>query len=249
MKKKIVAFISCILSFSLLLSSVAFAADQDKKNDIYSNLDIVEVNGVRTVTTTDEYHKYTVVYDQVERTISFTEQDLRTGKSKTATTDIDTVTSLSGIPGNSTRAVTTEQDTDSGFAWIKTNGTPNDWHLERPALDGEDANRFYFECYENSSNRSYITIFKTAVTTLANNEATFRGEATPAKVVVFFAGVLTGFAIGTGGTLSGPAIAALIAAAELTGDAAAAAEIVANQCNVCMDAYFDVWNNTDNYHF
>ena len=63
------------------------------------------------------------------------------------------------------------------------------------------------------------------------------------------AGMLTGFAIGSGGLLAPAAIAAIVTATGATGAAYVAGEAVGTQCNNCMLAIDAVYYATDNMHF
>jgi len=211
-------------------------------------INVTDDNGIRTIVTADEASEYTVVYDQNRNTITMTERNLETGVSNTVSTNIHENMSLV-TEGSALRAATIDQDTNSGFRYIKTTGRPNEWHLERPKMENEGTGRFYFKCYENTSNSSNLDTFKSSVTTLANNEATLKNKSNSSQFSAFVAGLLSGFAIGSGGTLAPAAISAIIIAANLTGEAQAAAEVVANQCNICMSDYMDTFNETDNVHY
>lgn len=239
-------FFSLLLVLGLLISlSVPVFASEVSENSGDEIVLIKEENGVRTVVAKDDKNEYTVIYDLNHETITFTERSLLTDTESSATVSVADVREQYSVE----RAVTISQDTDSGFLYRKTTGSPNQWRLTRPKLKDEGTGRFYFMCNENSSNKSYLSAFMSAVNTLANNEATLESKAGSAKFASFITGVLAGFAIGTGGTLAPAAISALLVTAGLTGDAKAAAEVVANQCNVCMSAYFDVFNNTDNIYY
>lgn len=242
MIRKIVSLL-LVLGILFSLSVPAFASEVSETAGDEIVL-VQEENGVRTVIARDHKNEYTVVYDLSSGTITFTERNILTDVESSATVSVYDVQVQRSVE----RAVTVTQDTDSGFLYSKTTGSPNQWRLERPKLKDEGSGRFYFKCDEDSSNKSYLDAFMSAVTTLANNEATLENKAGVAKFTAFITGVLAGFAAGTGGTLAGTAISALVTTIGLTGAAKEAAEVVANQCNVCMSAYFDVFNNSDVYY-
>lgn len=238
--------ISIILALVMMLSiSCIGASAVDYKSDFEENARVTELNGIRTVTTSDQEKEYTVVYDQINQIITFTEKDIETGTYSTASASVsETLWKIAD-----TRAVAIEQDTESGFLYRKETGKPNQWRLERPKLKDEGTGRFYFKCKENSSNKTELGDFESSVNTLAKDEATLESKAGTAKTSSFITGVLAGFAAGTGGTLAPAAISALLITINFTKDAEAAAKVVAAQCNMCMSDYFEVFNNSDNISY
>ena len=242
MKKMIAA----ILSLAFLISTIpATAVDVVKIGNEPVSVNTTEVNGVRTVKTSDTTAEYTVINDKNTHTITVIVKDLKTGKSSSASTMAGELVNLSS---SLERALTVEQDTVNGFQYIVTTGTQNEWYLTRPKQEGEGEGRYYFKCWENDSNSRELAVFKTAVDNVATGEAVLLEVATRAVVVDLAAAIMTAFAATTG-TLSSATIAAILTALELTGRTFVVAEVVATRCNTCMLAIDDVYYNTDNMHF
>lgn len=240
--KRIHSIFALILVFTLVFQTTAFATGDSSIEA--SSVTVTELNGVRTGSAISGTIEYTVVYDTINDTISFTERNLQSGNVSSDTQSIsDTTTTLINP------RATIDQDTSSGFRYLITTGATYEWHLERPKAKEEGTGRYYFECYENSSNESELELFRDEVSTLASNEVTLRGKTTTAMATSFFTGLLAGFSVASGGILAPLAITTLIATVGLTGDAMVAAEIVAIQCNDCMYAIEDVYWATDNMHF
>lgn len=146
--------LSIVLSLVMLLSMsvTAFAAENRPVAVDNSAVQIVEANGVRTATYSDETTTYIVTYDTVKNTICVSQKDIETGEisyGATVSTNVSTVT---------TRAAssTIHQDTFSNYEYDIYTGNPNEWNLERPDDDG--SGQVYFMVYENSSNISGMAV-------------------------------------------------------------------------------------------
>ena len=138
--------LSIVLSLVMLLSMsvTAFAAENRPVAVDNSAVQIVEANGVRTATYSDETTTYIVTYDTVKNTICVSQKDIETGEisyGTTVSTNVSTVT---------TRAAssTIHQDTFSNYEYDIYTGNPNEWNLERPDDDG--SGQVYFMVYENN---------------------------------------------------------------------------------------------------
>lgn len=136
--------LSMVLALALMfsLSVPAFASEVSGRAGDEIVL-VKEENGVRTVIAKDHKNEYTVVYDLTSGTITFTERNILTGGESSAIVSVFDVQEQRSIG----RAVTVSQDTDSGFLYTKTTGSPNQWRLERPKLKDEGTGRFYFNVY------------------------------------------------------------------------------------------------------
>ena len=126
-------------------------------------------------------------------------------------------------------------------------GSPNEWNLERPKETGSGQN--YFMVYENSSNSSQLDSWFNAVNSLNDKEWQAVSSYGVALVTSAAAGFISGMAVASGGILTPGAITAIVAATGATGTAAVLLTQVGTQCNVCLRAYWNVYNATDNMHF
>lgn len=237
--------LSIVLSLVMLLSMsvTAFAAENRPVAVDNSAVQIVEANGVRTATYSDETTTYIVTYDTVKNTICVSQKDIETGEisyGATVSTNVSTVT---------TRAAssTIHQDTFSNYEYDIYTGNPNEWNLERPDDDG--SGQVYFMVYENSSNEDELDAWFEAVNALNDKEWEAVSACGVSMVTSFAAGFISGMAVATGGVLTPGAITAIVGAVGATGAAEVLLFQVGTCCNVCRLAYQDVYNATDNMHF
>lgn len=103
--------------------------------------------------------------------------------------------------------------------------------------------------YENSSNSSQLDSWFNAVNSLNDKEWQAVSSYGVALVTSAAAGFISGMAVASGGILTPGAITAIVAATGATGTAAVLLTQVGTQCNVCLRAYWNVYNATDNMHF
>lgn len=237
--------LSVLLVFVMLLSMsvTAFAAENTSINAHASVVQIEEINGVRTVTCSDETTTYIVTYDTVNNTICVAQRDITTGVITYGTTE----STLLNTVDTQAVASTIHQDTFSNYEYDIYTGNPNEWNLERPDDDG-DGQR-YFMVYENSSNETELDAWFDAVNALNDKEWEAVSSYGVALVTSAAAGFISGMAVASGGILTPGAITAIVAATGATGAAAVLLTQIGTCCNVCRMAYQDVYNATDNMHF
>lgn len=242
--KKLCSLIALLLVLIMAVPTSVLAAEVNATPE--SLLSVTEVNGVRTAVTFDDTTEYKVVYNQNNNTICFTQRNLLTGH-VSSSGDVK-IGSFSGSTPYGVDAVTISQDTESGFMYTKWTGSQDEWELQRPKTDGEEG-RYYFRIWENSSNEEEAEDFASEVDTLADKEADFANKSSVRDLLTLGAGLLSGYALATGGTLAPAAITAIVHAIGATGDAETAGIAVGTQCNVCMSAIEEVYYATDNMHF
>lgn len=201
---------------------------------------VIENNGVRMSTTSDGAYEYTTVYDTVHNSIQMSTKNLTTNEVSTGP-----MLSINIEQETQTRA-TIHQDTLLNFEYDIWTGSPNEWNLERP----EGAfSQYYFKTYENSSNKNELGVWRDAVDTLNVQEVEVIAKSGFAIASACAAAFVSGMASISGGALTPVAIASVVGAVGVTGDAAVAITEMGNCCNDCLYAYMDVFNNTDNTHF
>ena len=233
--------ISILLALSMLfsLNTVAFAAESGTTDE----LQIVEENGTRTVSLNDGELTYIVTYDTVNNTICVAQKDNNTGLVEYGTVESTEITENSLVSARSK----IHQDTFCNYEYDIYTGSPNEWNLERPKETGSGQN--YFMVYENSSNSSQLDSWFNAVNSLNDKEWQAVSSYGVALVTSAAAGFISGMAVASGGILTSGAITAIVAATGATGTAAVLLTQVGTQCNVCLRAYWNVYNATDNMHF
>lgn len=233
--------ISILLALSMLfsLNTVAFAAESGTTDE----LQIVEENGTRTVSLNDGELTYIVTYDTVNNTICVAQKDNNTGLVEYGTVESTEITENSLVSARSK----IHQDTFCNYEYDIYTGSPNEWNLERPKETGSGQN--YFMVYENSSNSSQLDSWFNAVNSLNDKEWQAVSSYGAALVTSAAAGFISGMAVASGGILTPGAITAIVAATGATGTAAVLLTQVGTQCNVCLRAYWNVYNATDNMHF
>lgn len=233
--------ISILLALSMLfsLNTVAFAAESGTTDE----LQIVEENGTRTVSLNDGELTYIVTYDTVNNTICVAQKDNNTGLVEYGTVESTEITENSLVSARSK----IHQDTFCNYEYDIYTGSPNEWNLERPKETGSGQN--YFMVYENSSNSSQLDSWFNAVNSLNDKEWQAVSSYGVALVTSAAAGFISGMAVASGGILTPGAITAIVAATGATGTAAVLLTQVGTQCNVCLRAYWNVYNATDNMHF
>lgn len=245
--KKMRSLLVILLALLMAIPGTALASSTTTSRIGDTLVEVSEIAGIRTVVSSDDNAEYTVVYDKNNNTMSFTQKDLQTGYvSSSAEVEAGSTSSFSGIIPY---AVLIEQDTDSGFKYLEKTGRPSEWHVERPMTNNEGTGRYYFKVWENTSNDTELSAFAESVDSLADKEAKLANKVSTAKFGAFVSGLLTGYAVATGGALAPAAIAAIIVTAQISGDAVEAANVVANQCNSCMGDIEDLYYATDNMHF
>lgn len=233
--------ISILLALSMLfsLNTVAFAAESGTTDE----LQIVEENGTRTVSLNDGELTYIVTYDTVNNTICVAQKDNNTGLVEYGTVESTEITENSLVSARSK----IHQDTFCNYEYDIYTGSPNEWNLERPKETGSGQN--YFMVYENSSNSSQLDSWFNSVNSLNDKEWQAVSSYGVALVTSAAAGFISGMAVASGGILTPGAITAIVAATGATGTAAVLLTQVGTQCNVCLRAYWNVYNATDNMHF
>lgn len=233
--------ISILLALSMLfsLNTVAFAAESGTTDE----LQIVEENGTRTVSLNDGELTYIVTYDTVNNTICVAQKDNNTGLVEYGTVESTEITENSLVSARSK----IHQDTFCNYEYDIYTGSPNEWNLERPKETGSGQN--YFMVYENSSNSSQLDSWFNAVNSLNDKEWQAVSSYGVALVTSAAAGFISGMAVASGGILTPGAITAIVAATGATGTAAVLLTQVGTQCNVCLRAYWNVYNAADNMHF
>ena len=244
MKKIIALVLSLAMVFTL--SMPAFAAETVSSNNtqMIPEVEVEEVNGVRTAISSDDYAEYTISFDRNAMSLSIVIKELSTG------TETSTTVYASDIELMSLTRASSSVYTTSLYAYERTkSSTRTEWYLQRPKQASEGEGSFYFKCWENNSNSSELDEFKKAVETLSQKEAELTAAAGVLSGTMLVTGVLGLFiSAGTAG-LAAPAVAALIASIGLTGPAAIAANAVALQCNTCFEKIENVYYATDNMHF
>ena len=239
--------ISILLSISMVisLSTVAFAAENDVITNEVASVQVIENNGIRTASFDDGKLTYIVTYDTVNETICVAQKDNNTGDITYGSVESTTISSQ--VPAKSLARSTIHQDTFCNYEYDIYTGSPNEWNLERPKESG--SGQVYFMVYENSSNDSELDDWFNAVNTLNNKEWEAVSSYGVALVTSAAAGFISGMAVATGGVLTPGAITAIVAATGATGACAVLLTQIGTQCNVCLKAYWDVYNATDNMHF
>lgn len=176
-------------------------------------------------------------------TICVAQKDNNTGLVEYGTVESTEITENSLVSARSK----IHQDTFCNYEYDIYTGSPNEWNLERPKETGSGQN--YFMVYENSSNSSQLDSWFNAVNSLNDKEWQAVSSYGVALVTSAAAGFISGMAVASGGILTPGAITAIVAATGATGTAAVLLTQVGTQCNVCLRAYWNVYNATDNMHF
>lgn len=236
---------STFIAFALILQIIPFASAKNYEDDnMIPEVEVEEVNGVRTAISSDDNAEYTISFDRNAMSLTIVIKELSTG-TETSTTVYASDVELMSLARASSSVYTT-----SLYAYERTkSSTGTEWYLQRPKQEHEGEGAFYFKCWENSSNSTQINDFKTAVETLSQKEAELTAAAGVLSGTMLVTGVLGLFiSAGTAG-LAGPAVAALITSIGLTGPAALAAHAVALQCKTCFEKIEDVYYATNNMHF
>ena len=244
MRRIFKSIMSLVLTCSLVFasSSIAFALEFETDNLQFDFQDvlILEIDGVRTATISDETTEYTTVFNTVDNTIQVFAKNLLTNVVSAGvlvSTDIDTKITLQTV---------IHQDTFSNFEYDIYTGNPNEWNLERPS---GAFSQYYFMVYENSSNEAELDKFYNGVNTLNDREWDAVAAYSLALVTTAASGFISGMAVASGGILTPAVIASIVAATGATGNAAVALARIGTSCNDCLRAYMEVYHATDNMHF
>lgn len=250
-KKTMMVFLAFCMICGLTTFGFVYASSPVQIEEIIESnfVEITEENGIRIARSYDGNKMNIAVFNSIERTICFSIRDLDAGITLSGPT-MATHTNLSVLPSaTNTRGVTAtiHQDTFSNYEYDIYTGNPNEWNLERPDDDGQGQR--YFMVYENSSNDDELQAWFEAVNDLNDKEWEAVSVGGLGIVADCIAGFLSGMAVASGGILSPAAISAIIAAVGATGNASYVLAQVGTLCNVCMLAYQDVYNATDNMHF
>lgn len=234
-----------ILVLSIIISNntIIFAVTDIEQSDV-KNLKVIEFNGVRIATASDEKTEYTTVYNTINNTIQVFAKDISTNKISSGTLmSTDTNKILSDL--TSTRS-TIHQDTFSNFEYDIWTGEENEWNLERPS---GAFSQYYFMVNENDSNDEELDEWYSAVNNLNDKEWEAVATCSLALVKTAAAGFISGMAASSSGILSVAAIKSIVEATEAAGDGVVALERVGACCNDCLLTYMDVYDSTDNMHF
>lgn len=241
MKKVLSLVLTLVMLFSLFINTSAVG---ERSAPLTNPLvRIVETNGVRTATVSNETSTYTVTLDTLNNTICVSVTDHKTGAVTFGTT-MSTIISPMATRGVSS---TIHQDTYSNYEYDIYLGNPREWNLERPKDDGNG--QYYFKVYENSSNEDELDVWFDAVNELNDQEIDAICDYGAALILAAIAGFLSGMSVASGGILTPTAVAAVIAAVGATGAAAVSIAQIATCCNECRLAIDDVYYATDNMHF
>lgn len=237
--------ISTFLAFALILQTGAFASAKKYEGDnTIPAVEVEDVNGVRTVISSDNYAEYTISFDENAMSLSIIVRELSTGTETFYTVHANDIELMS-----LTRA-SSSVSTGSLYAYERTSiSAQTEWYLQRPKMEDEGTGSYYFKCWENDSNSSELILFQDAVHNLSQKEADLIGSAGAQAASMFVLGVLGLFiTAGTAG-LGTTAIGALISSLGFTSAAASDSRAVSLQCITCFERIEDVYYETDNIHF
>ena len=265
-KIKIRRIIALALSFAFMMSLMPVCAlDVDKSES--EGIALTEVGNIRTAIATDEANEYRASYDYETQTFSFVIHNLTTGEvssrivnlcdkeAELATAPIGGDSLLRGWSAAYRDASTLDNratnsfhqcDTESGYFVSVTFDTQTLWRLERPQDDDPDV-RYYFLCYENSSNSSELDAFYDAVVELRDRELNLQALTSQQQLKTISTALLVVLSL-AGFSAPGAAIDAALAVFNLTDQAHTAGELLAHQISVCYFRIEDVYYNTDNMH-
>lgn len=241
--KKLLAYVLSLVLVIFIFPTAALATESRRIDTV----SVTEINGVRTVKSSDHINEYTVINDTNNHTMTVAFKNIQTGEVTSSSMSTSSAVGLSSyiLPF----AMNIGESTSNGFEYSITTGTKNEWYLVRPMMESEGDGRYYFKCWENKSNSDYLEIFRTNVDDLSLKETELITEGGAAAFADFVTGIALGINVLSGGTLTIGYIAAVVVAAGLTGNAAVLAEAVGDLCNSCLLAIENVWNKTDNRHF
>jgi len=243
---KIIAVFLCMVMVMGASGMNAYAASiptEKKLSD--ESVIVVETNGVRTVSVNDGAITYVVEYDTINETICVSQVDNVTKITTYGTVESTSTPSVMLSPASIQSTI--HQDTFCNYEYDIYTGNPNEWNLERPQETG--SGQYYFRVYENSSNTNQLDKWFDAVNTLNDKEWQVVTSYGVALVTSAAAGFISGMAVASGGILTPGAITAIVAATGATGTAVTLLTQVGTQCNVCLRAYWNVYNATNNIHY
>lgn len=230
MKKVISFMLVLIMVFSI--PSNAFAAETEPYNTVV----LKDTEAVRITQTSDDSFTYLATYDKVNNTIQLVQTDNTTGKENVG--EIAQIQTLATDNSPQARA-SLEEKTFTNYEYEKTYGTPNKWELRRP---GDNAfNWIYFQTYETSSNKEYLTAFKDAVDDINVQEGAIVTSLGMAGLSYLAAGAAGAGAIFTGGTLSAAAWGALLSAGGFSTAYVATCMAYDQSCKDAYDAYWETY--------
>ena len=247
MKKEI---ISLVMALSLCAGLVvpAFAVDTIQIEEMHcedeTSIVVTDDGVVRTVVSCDGVIEYTMTFDRIADAVSISSRDIQTGEVH----DVTLVVEHHSVDVPHARA-TIEMTTLAKFKYVVKTGSRNEWYLERPKLSDEGTGTFYFMCWENNSNETYLNTYKTAVNNMSVYEANLSAKQTTEVVDTLLMIFLAGATIATDGVLTPSLISSGIALAGVQESAKVAAQQVAIGFNDCMFAIEDVFYHTDNTHY
>ena len=129
---------------------------------------------------------------------------------------------------------------------LYTNTSPKKWKLVRPKYAGEaSSGGYYFRANQTTTNKSDLNEFRVTVNSIASKESELK---TLVGLASFLGGFATGFAIGSGGTGFGVAVAAYLAAAGFGVAAQQKANEIGELQDTAYSRYYDVFHNSVVYY-
>lgn len=236
--------ISLVLSLVMLMSIsvTAFASETQALADV--GMTIEETETTRIARAYDGDTLYVSTLDKVSNTMT-TERFSPDGtRNAVATVDLNQniISAIDYTTGETTRATTVSKTTESKYAYEYTNTSPKKWKLVRPKYAGEaSSGGYYFRANQTTTNKSDLNEFRVTVNSIASKESELK---TLVGLASFLGGFATGFAIGSGGTGFGVAVAAYLAAAGFGVAAQQKANEIGELQDTAYSRYYDVFHNS-----
>lgn len=200
--------------------------------DPYNTTILTDDANIRISQTSDDDFTYIATYNKNTRTIQLTQKDNATGATvigKVAPLKVQTRASL-------------EEKTFTNYEYEITYGSPNTWELRRP---GDNIlSLVYFRTNETSTNRSYLTTFRTAVDDINVQEGEIVSALGMSALSVLVAAAAGAGAIFTGGTLSATAWGAILSAAGFSTAYVTVCMSYDKSCKKAYDAYWNTYYNS-----
>lgn len=236
MFKKLLAL---TLVVTIGMGTTAFAQNTTAV-DPYNTTVLEDNSGKKIVETSDANFTYQATFDKINNTVTLSTTDKISGEIKTGSTTA--VTPLQEFPNNPVTYASLAENTFTNYEYTITYGNPNKWQLRRP---GDNVfNWVYFDTYQATGNKDYLVAFQNAVDNINVQEGTIVGTLGMAGLSYLAAGAAGAGAIFTGGTLSGAAWGALLAAGGFSTAHVAACMAYDQSCKNAYDSYWNAYYNS-----
>jgi len=242
MKKIISIILSLVMVLSMSVS--ALAAETTSITTILRDDDMVRI--AQAISGDD---RYVSTFDKQNNTITterFSVSDGTLLATATVNLSVNTITETDLNTGIAVTSTTQSKYTDSLYGYEYTPGSPAQWRLQRPKYNGEpEEGAYYYRTNQTTTNKSDLNNFRTTVNSLESLEEELLAQV---GTTTFFAGFATGFAIGSGGTGFGIALAAYIAAAGFCLTAQQTSYEIGEKQDDAYYYYFEVSYNSSIYY-